>query len=79
MFNGIAFNGVAFNEDHYIEIIKREFKKLSNNLVKAYTEDIRYMVDYINNGEKLEERPINSEDVRDKLLAYSDNSHLLSN
>ena len=31
------------------------------------------MMDYINNGEKLEERPINVEDVRDKLIAYSDN------
>ena len=31
------------------------------------------MVDYINNGEKLEERPINLEDVRDKFITYSDN------
>ena len=31
------------------------------------------MVDYINNGEKREERPINLEDVRDKFIAYSDN------
>ena len=69
------FNGIAFNEDYYIENIKSEFNKRSNNLVKAYTEDIRYMVDYINNDEKLEERPINLEDVRDKFLAYSDNSH----
>ena len=29
------------------------------------------MVDYINNGEKLEERSINLEDIRDKFLAYS--------
>ena len=28
---------------------------------------------YINNSEKLEERPINLEDVRDKFIAYSDN------
>ena len=33
------------------------------------------MVDYINNGKKLEERPINLEDVRDKFIAYSDNLH----
>ena len=31
------------------------------------------MVDYVNYGEKLEERPINLEDVRDKFIAYSDN------
>ena len=31
------------------------------------------MVDYINNGEKLEERPINLKNVRDKFIAYSDN------
>ena len=31
------------------------------------------MVDYINNGEKLKERPINLEAVRDKLIAYNDN------
>ena len=31
------------------------------------------MVDYINNGEKLKERPINLEDVREKFIAYSDN------
>ena len=31
------------------------------------------MVDYINDGEKLEERPINLEDVRDKIIADSDN------
>ena len=35
--------------------------------------NISYMVDYINNSEKLEERPINLEDVRDKFIAYSDN------
>ena len=72
---GYLFNGIAFNENYYIENIKSEFNKRSNNLVKAYTEDIRYMVDYINNDEKLEERPINLEDVRDKFIAYSDNSH----
>ena len=67
------FNGIAFNEDYYIENIKSKFNKLSNNLVKVYTEDIRYMVDYINNGEKLEERRINLEDIRDKFIAYNDN------
>ena len=74
------FNGVAFNEDYYIENIKSEFNKLSNNLVEAHTKDISYMMDCINNGEKLEERPINVEEVRDKLIAYSDNlpSRILS-
>ena len=66
------FNGIAFNENYYIENIKSEFNKLSNNLVEAHTKDISYMVDYINNGEKLEERPINLEDIRDKFIAYSD-------
>ena len=65
------FNGTAFNEDYYVENIKSEFNKLSNNLVEAHTKDISYMVDYINNGEKLEERPINLADVRDKFIAYS--------
>ena len=72
LFNGIAFNGVAFNDDYYIENIKSEFKKLSNNLVKAHTKDIGYMVDYINNGEKLEKNPTNLENVRGKFIAYSD-------
>ena len=31
------------------------------------------MVDYINKGEKLEEGPINLEDIRDRLIAYHDN------
>ena len=53
--------------------IKNEFNKLSNNLVKAPTRDISYMVDYINNSKKLKKRPINLEDVRDKFIAYSDN------
>ena len=30
------------------------------------------MVDHINNGEKLEERPINLEDIREKFIAYRD-------
>ena len=66
------FNGIAFDQNYYIENIKSEFNKLSNNLVEAHTKDISYMVDYINNGEKLEERPINLEDIRDKFIAYSD-------
>ena len=32
------------------------------------------MVDYINQGEKLIERPINSEDIRDKFIPYSEYS-----
>ena len=67
------FNGVAFNEDYHIENIKSEFNKISNNLVDAHTKDINYMVDYINNGEKLEKRCINLKDVRDNFIAYSDN------
>ena len=67
------FNGVAFNEDYHIENIKSEFNKISNNLVDAHTKDISYMVDYINNGEKLEKRCINLKDVRDNFIAYSDN------
>ena len=43
------FNGIAFNEDYYIEHIKNEFNQVSNNLVRAHTKDITYMVDYINN------------------------------
>ena len=66
------FNGIAFNEDYYIENIKNEFNQLSNNLVRAHSKGITYMVDYINNDKKLEERPINSEDVRNKFIAYSD-------
>ena len=46
--------------------------KLSNNLVNAFTKDIRYMVNHINNGEKLEERPINLEGIRGKFIACSD-------
>ena len=67
------FSEIALNEDYYIENIKSKFNKLSNSLVEAHTKDISYMVDYINNDEKLEERPINLEDVRDKFVAYSDN------
>ena len=61
-----------FNEDSYIKNIKTEFNKLSNNLVMAYTKDIRYMMDYNNNGEKLKARPINSEYIRDKFITYSE-------
>ena len=75
-----------FNEDYYVKKldsknIKSEFKKLFNNLVKAHAKDISNMVDYINNGEKLEERPINLEDIRDKFITYNDYLHfgILSN
>ena len=73
------FNEIEFNEDYYVKkldskSIKSEFKKLSNNLVNAYSKDIRYTVDYVNKGEKLEERPINLEYIRDKFIAYSDYS-----
>ena len=82
LFNDNIYNGIVdirylLNEDYYLEKldsknIKSEFKKLSNNLVKAHTKDISYMVDYINNSEKLKERPINLEDIRDKFIAYND-------
>ena len=41
--------------------------------VKANTKDISYMVDYINNSEKLKERPINLKDIRDEFIPYNDN------
>ena len=41
------FNGIASNEDYYVENIKGEFNQLSNNLVRAHTKDITYMVDII--------------------------------
>ena len=85
LFNEVTFNeniyeGIIdirylFDEKYYIGNIKSKFNKLFNNLVKTYTEDIRYMVDYINNGEKLEKRPINLEDARDKFITYRYNSH----
>ena len=58
MFNDYIYKGIIdiryfFNEDYYVKNIKNEFKKLFDNLVKANTKDIRYMVDHINNGEKL--------------------------
>ena len=36
-----------------IKDIKNEFNKLSNNPIKGYSKDIRYVVDYINKGENL--------------------------
>ena len=30
------FNGIAFNEGYHVKSIKSEFKKISNNVVKAY-------------------------------------------
>ena len=78
MFNDNIYKGTIdirylFNEDYYVKNIKSEFKKLSNNLVKANTKDICYMVDYINNGEKFKERPINSNDIRNTFIAYNNN------
>ena len=83
LFNDNIYKGIIdirylFNEDYYVKKldsknIKSECNKLSNRLVKAYTKDVRYMVDHINNGEKLIERPINSKDIRDKFIAFSDN------
>ena len=81
LFNDNIYKGIIdirylFNEDYDVKKldsknIKSEFNKPFNNLVKAHTRDISYMVDYIN--EKLKERPINLEDVRNKFIAYSDN------
>ena len=58
IYKGIIDIGCLFNEDYYFKKldsknIKSEFNKLSNNLVKACTKDIRYMVDYINNSAKI--------------------------
>ena len=82
LFNDNIYKGIIdirylFNEDYYVKKldsknIKSEFNKRFNNLVKAHTKDISYMVDYINNGEKLKERPINLEDIRDEFIAYND-------
>ena len=79
IYKGVIDIRYLLNEDYYVKKldsknIKSEFNKLSNNLVKAYARDITYMVDYINNGEKLTEKPINSEDIRDKFIAYSEYS-----
>ena len=46
--------------------IKDEFSKLFNNLTKGYSKDIRYLVDHIDKGEKLGERPIDLD------IAYCD-------
>ena len=35
------------------------------------------MVEHINNGEELKERPINSEDIRDKFIGYSEYSRFV--
>ena len=71
LFNDNIYKGIIdirylLNEDYYVKNIKSEFKKLSNNLINAHTKNIRYMVDHINNGEKLTERPINLKDIRDQ-------------
>ena len=49
----VEFDKTESNEDYYIENIKSEFEKISNNLVDVHNKDVRYMVDYINNGENL--------------------------
>ena len=72
-YKGIKGIRYLFKDNIYKGVID-VFNKLSNNLVKAYARDITYMVDYINKGEKLTERPINSEDIRDKFIAYSEYS-----
>ena len=82
MFNDNVYEGIIdirylFNEDYYLKKldsknIKSEFNKLSNNVVEAYTKDMSYMGDYVNNGENLKERSINLEDIRDRFIAYSD-------
>ena len=81
LFNDNIYRGIIditylFNEDYHVKNldIKSEFNKLSNNLVKAYTKDIRYAVDHINSGEKLTEKCTNSKDIRDKFIAYNDDS-----
>ena len=66
IYKGIIDIRYLLNEDYYVKNIKSEFKKLSNNLINAHTKNIRYMVDHINNGEKLTERPINLKDIRDQ-------------
>ena len=58
IYKGIINIRCLFNEDYYVKKldsknIKSKYNKLSIKLVKAHTRDISYMVDYINNGEKL--------------------------
>ena len=52
-------------------ITKYELSKLFNNLIKGCGKDVRYMVYYINKGEKLREKSIDP-DIRDKFIAYCD-------
>ena len=82
-FNDNTYKGIIgikylFNEDYCVKKldsknIESEFNKLFNNLVEAHAKDIRCMVDHINSGEKVTEKPINSKDIRDNFIAYSDN------
>ena len=51
--------------------ITDEFSKCSNNLIKGYGKDIRYIVDHIHKGEKLTERRVDL-DIRDICIAYCD-------
>ena len=37
-----------------------------------HNKDVRYMVDYINNGENLTEIPTDLEDTKDEFIAYND-------
>ena len=39
---------------------------------EVHNKDVRYMVDYINNGENLKEIPIDLEDIKDMFIAYND-------
>ena len=68
----IEFNETESNQDYYIENIKSELGKISNNLVEVHNKDVRYMADYINNGENLKEIPIDLEDIKDIFIAYND-------
>ena len=74
-FYDIEFNKAESNEDYYTENIKREFEKISNTLIEVHNKDVRYTVDYINNGENLKEIPIDLEDIKDKFIAYNDTLH----
>ena len=61
--NNNKSNETESNEDYYIENIKHEFNKLSNNLVEANAKDIRYIADHINNGENLKGTLTDLEDI----------------
>ena len=50
--------------------IKDELSKLFNNLTKGYSKDIRYVIYYIDKGEKLTERPIDL-NIKNEFIAYA--------